>query len=77
MARLHERYDSEIKGKLQEKFNYNNVMEIPRLVKVVVNTGLGEAIAKDVYKRQPKMRVDAIPHSSTAIVHSSTSEQPM
>ncbi len=45
MARLHERYDSEIKGKLQEKFNYNNVMEIPRLVKVVVNTGLGEAIA--------------------------------
>ena len=45
MARLQERYDSEIKGKLQEKFNYDNVMEIPRLVKVVVNTGLGEAIA--------------------------------
>lgn len=44
MARLHERYDSEIKGKLQEKFKYDNVMEIPRLVKVVVNTGLGEAI---------------------------------
>ena len=45
MARLRERYDSEIKSKLQEKFNYDNVMDIPRLVKVVVNTGLGEAIA--------------------------------
>lgn len=44
MSRLHERYDAEIKGQLQEKFSYDNVMEIPRLVKVVVNMGLGEAI---------------------------------
>ena len=44
MARLHERYDAEIKGQLQEKFSYSNVMETPRLVKVVVNMGLGEAI---------------------------------
>jgi len=44
VARLHERYDAEIKGKLQEKFKYENVMDIPRLVKVVVNMGLGEAI---------------------------------
>lgn len=44
MARLHERYDAEIKGQLQEKFNFDNVMEIPRLVKVVVNMGLGEAV---------------------------------
>ena len=44
MARLHERYDAEIKGQLKEKFSYSNVMETPRLVKVVVNMGLGEAI---------------------------------
>lgn len=44
MARLHERYDTEIKGQMQEKFNYDNVMQTPRLVKVVVNMGLGEAI---------------------------------
>ena len=44
MARLHERYDAQIKGQLQEKFSYKNVMETPRLVKVVVNMGLGEAI---------------------------------
>ena len=43
-ARLKERYDSEIRSKLQEKFQYTNVMQIPKLEKVVVNMGLGEAI---------------------------------
>ena len=45
MARLKEQYDSTIKNQLMEKFNYSNVMMIPRLEKVVVNMGLGEAIA--------------------------------
>ena len=44
MARLRDRYNNEIKGALQEKFKYENVMEISRLEKVVVNMGLGEAI---------------------------------
>ncbi len=44
MARLQERYDAEIRGQLQEKFQYKNVMQIPRLKKVVINIGLGEAI---------------------------------
>lgn len=44
MVRLHERYDTEIKGQMQEKFKYDNMMQTPRLVKVVVNMGLGEAI---------------------------------
>ena len=44
MTRLKERYNSEIKGKLQEKFNYKNVMQIPSLQKVVINIGMGEAI---------------------------------
>jgi len=44
VIRLRERYDSEIRGKLQEKFQYENVMQIPRLNKVVINIGLGEAI---------------------------------
>ncbi|GAA0661898.1 50S ribosomal protein L5 [Kitasatospora atroaurantiaca] len=41
--RLKERYNSEIKGQLQEQFSYENVMLIPGLVKVVVNMGVGEA----------------------------------
>lgn len=44
MARLQERYQAEIKGKMQEKFQYKNVMDIPHLHKVVINMGLGEAI---------------------------------
>ncbi|MGI5824976.1 MAG: 50S ribosomal protein L5 [Bacillota bacterium] len=42
--RLKERYNSEIRSLLQEKFGYTNPMEIPKLDKVVVNMGLGEVI---------------------------------
>ena len=41
--RLKAKYQSEIKKALQDEFGYENVMQIPGLVKVVVNTGVGEA----------------------------------
>jgi len=41
--RLKAKYNAEIKKALQEQFGYANVMQIPGLVKVVVNTGVGEA----------------------------------
>jgi len=44
MARLKEIYNTEIIQKLQKDFSYGNVMEVPKVVKVVVNMGLGEAI---------------------------------
>jgi len=44
MARLRELYESEIKGRLVKEFGYKNPMEVPRLVKVVLNMGLGEAV---------------------------------
>ena len=44
VARLKEKYTSEIRPLLQEKFSYSNCMEIPKLDKVVINMGLGEAI---------------------------------
>ena len=43
MARLKDRYDEEIVGKLQEQFQYANVMQVPGLTKIVVNMGVGEA----------------------------------
>ena len=46
LPRLKARYASEIKATLQEEFNYANVNQVPRLVKVVVNMGVGDA-AKD------------------------------
>jgi large subunit ribosomal protein L5 len=44
MARLHDRYKAEIVPILKEKFGYRNVMQVPKLSKVVVNMGLGDAI---------------------------------
>lgn len=41
--RLKQKYNTEIKKALQDEFGYANVMQIPGLVKVVVNTGVGEA----------------------------------
>lgn len=44
MARLKDKYVQEIAPALQQKFNYKNVMQIPKLEKVVINMGVGEAI---------------------------------
>ena len=43
MSRLREDYENEIKNALVEKFGYKNVMQIPRLEKIVINMGVGEA----------------------------------
>ena len=43
-TRLQEKYLSEVVPALQDKFQYKNVMEIPKLEKVVINMGVGEAV---------------------------------
>ena len=43
-SRLHERYTSEAIFILQREFSYTNIMRVPRLHKVVVNIGMGEAL---------------------------------
>lgn len=44
MSRLKERYKKEVVPALIKAFDYRNPMEVPRLVKIVVNMGLGEAV---------------------------------
>ena len=44
MSRLKDKYQKEVISALMERYGYNNVMEVPRLIKVVLNIGLGEAI---------------------------------
>ncbi|GAB4170613.1 MAG: 50S ribosomal protein L5 [Geothermobacteraceae bacterium] len=44
MARLKEKYESELVPRLKEELGLKNVMQVPRVEKVVVNMGLGEAI---------------------------------
>ncbi len=41
---LKEKYTSEIVPKLKEQFSYKNVMEVPKLEKIVVNMGVGDAV---------------------------------
>jgi large subunit ribosomal protein L5 len=43
MSRLRERYEKEVVAGLKKEFGYDNVMAIPKITKVVVNMGLGEA----------------------------------
>ena len=43
MSRLKDTYLNEIKGEMQKKFEYKNEMEIPKIEKIVVNMGVGEA----------------------------------
>lgn len=46
-ARLREKYIKEIRPQLREEFGYRNDLEVPRLEKIVVNIGLGEAITNN------------------------------
>ena len=43
MSRLKDQYKNEIMDAMQKKFGYKNVMEIPKLDKIVINMGVGEA----------------------------------
>ena len=43
MNRLKEKYNNEIKKDLQSKYNYKSVMEVPKLDKIVINIGVGDA----------------------------------
>ena len=66
MPRLADLYKKDITGRLQKEFGYSNVMEVPRIRKVVVNIGVGEA--KTDYKYM---------ESSIAELRTITGQQPM
>ena len=55
-----EYYEKEVKSALMRKFKYKNVMQVPRIEKIVVNVGMGEAI-------QNIKALDAASHDITAI----------
>jgi len=44
MARLHKHFDEVVRKNLTEKFKYTNPMQVPRLTKIVINMGVGEAL---------------------------------
>ncbi len=60
MTRLQERYQTEVKPALMQEFGYQNAMQVPRLDKIVVNMGVGEAV-------QDAKKIDAAVADMTAI----------
>jgi large subunit ribosomal protein L5 len=44
MSRLEELYKQEVVAKLQEEFGYKNIMEVPKITKITLNMGVGEAL---------------------------------
>ena len=45
MSRLHEKFQNELMGQIQEKLGLKNTMEVPRITKITLNMGVGEAVA--------------------------------
>lgn len=45
MNRLKERYENEISKSLMTKFNYSSVMQVPKMEKIVINIGVGDAVS--------------------------------
>jgi large subunit ribosomal protein L5 len=45
MARLQEKYQNDLAGEIQQKLGLKNTMEVPRITKITLNMGVGEAVA--------------------------------
>ena len=45
MARLEKQYNKELRKKIQSELNLRNPMEVPRITKITLNMGVGEAVA--------------------------------
>ena len=60
MARLLEKYKGEVVPALQKEFNYSNPMRVPKIQKVVVNVGLGEALGNSKLLDKAVEEVSAI-----------------
>jgi len=60
MTRLSERYEAEVRPALMKEFGYGNPMQVPRLDKIVINMGVGEAV-------QDSKKIDAAVGDLTAI----------
>jgi len=44
MNRLKEKYQKEVTPALMSKFNYKSIMEVPKIEKIIINTGVGDAV---------------------------------
>lgn len=60
IPRLKTKYENEIRAKLQDTFNYTNPMQMPKLDKVVINMGVGEAVSDSKKIKQALAEMELI-----------------
>ena len=73
MSRLKERYKNEIVSKLMELYGYKYIMQVPRLDKIVLNIGLGEAISNAKALEAAERDLTAISGQHPVITHAKRS----
>ena len=66
MAKLHDFYKDSVVAELAKQFNYNSVMQVPRIEKITLNMGLGEAVAD---KKVLENALDVIKRFTVGYIH--------
>ena len=69
MARLQEYYKTEVVKQLQERFGYKNVMEIPRITKITLNMGVGEAVGDKKIMDHAVKDMEAVAGQKAVVTH--------
>jgi len=69
IPRLRTEYDTTIKAALREQFAYKNVMELPRLDKIVLNMGVGEAVNDTKKVKSAAEQLELISGQKPVITH--------
>ena len=72
-TRLLDRYESEIKKALMEKYHYSSVMQVPHLEKIVINVGVGEAITNSKMLDDAAAEIAQITGQRPVITHAKKS----
>jgi large subunit ribosomal protein L5 len=73
MSDLYDYYQSDVIPKLKEKFNYKNIMQVPKVEKIVLNMGLGEAIKNAKILESASAELTLISGQKTVITRSKKS----
>ncbi len=73
MARFKEKYETEVVPAMMERFSYKNIMEVPRFDKIVLNIGVGEAVADPKTLEAAVRDLEAISGQKPIITHAKKS----
>lgn len=65
MAKLHDYYRDQVVSELKNKFGYKSVMQVPRIEKITLNMGVGEALTDKKIARQRSSGLSSNQRSKT------------